>query len=69
MHYVGHDMALDEVHSVAVGDVIVLLERAFAAQADISTIRADGDGRITVVTVDENEKEVAYHFPEDEGVR
>ena len=62
MHYVGHDMALDAVHTMAVGDVKALLERAFAAHADISLIRADEDGRITVVVVDEDDKETALHF-------
>lgn len=62
MHYVGHDMALDAVHTMAVGDVVTLLERAFAAHADVSLIRAGEDGRITVVVVDEDDKETALHF-------
>ncbi len=62
MYYVGHDMALDTVNTMAVGDVTTLLERAFAAHADISLIRADEDGRITVVVVDEDDKETALHF-------
>ena len=62
MHYVGHDMALDTVNTMAVGDVVTLLERAFAAHADVSLIRAGEDGRITVVVVDEDDKETALHF-------
>jgi len=62
MYYVGHDMALDTVNTMAVRDVTTLLERAFAAHADISLIRADEDGRITVVVVDEDDKETALHF-------
>ena len=62
MHYVGHDMALDTVNTMAVGDVVTLLERAFATHADVSLIRAGEDGRITVVVVDEDDKETALHF-------
>lgn len=62
MHYIGHDMALDAVNTMAVGDVKALLERTFDAHTDVSLIRAGEDGRITVVVVDEDDKETALHF-------
>ena len=69
MHYVGHDMALDEVHSVPAGAIADLLGKHYDPLIQISSIRADGDGRVTVTIVDEDEREVSYHPPEDEEVR